>query len=77
MGGGGLHQVGSVGGVGQNPLGLPIGGVCIWGGWVDPPPPSYMGYYGIWSTSGRQASYWNAYLFEISVIVPRRDGSFV
>ena len=22
------------------------------------PPPGYMGYYGIWSTSGRYASYW-------------------
>ena len=26
---------------------------------ADPPSP---GYYGIWSTSGRYASYWNAYL---------------
>ena len=27
------------------------------------PPPRYMGYYGIWSTSTRYASYWNAFLF--------------
>ena len=30
---------------------------------TPPPPPRYMGYYGIRSTSGRYASYWNAFLF--------------
>ena len=35
--------------------------VCIQGaGWADPP----NGYYGIRPTSGRYASYWNAFLFE-------------
>ena len=29
------------------------------------PPPRYMGYYGIRSTSGRYASYWNAFLYYI------------
>ena len=33
------------------------------GGWADPPPP--MGYYGIWSTSGRYAFYWNAFLLTL------------
>ena len=27
-----------------------------------PPPPRYMGYYGIRPTDGRYASYWNAFL---------------
>ena len=31
------------------------------GGGVRQTPP--IGYYGIWSTSGRYASYWNAFLF--------------
>ena len=34
-------------------------GVCIWGVCIR----GYMGYYGIWSDSGRYASYWNAFLF--------------
>ena len=34
-------------------------------GWADP-PPRYMGYYGIRSTSRRYASYGNAFLFFIS-----------
>ena len=41
--------------------GLP-GGVCIQGYWADPPPQ--IGYYGVRSTSGRYASYWNAFLVE-------------
>ena len=36
------------------------GGEVAWGGWEDPPP---IGYYGIRSTSGRYASYGNAFLF--------------
>ena len=32
------------------------------GGWADPP----FGYYGIRSTSGRYASYWNAFLFYVN-----------
>ena len=53
------------------PRGVCIGGVCIQegvclqggsaGGWADP-LPRYMGYYGIRSTSGQYASYWNAFL---------------
>ena len=39
-------------------------------GGVDTPPlvdtPNPLGYYGIRSTSGRYASYWNAYLFILS-----------
>ena len=50
--------------------GLPRGvciqeGVCLQGGsaggWADP-LPRYTGYYGIRSTSGQYASYWNAFL---------------
>ena len=37
------------------------GGVCIRGVWQTRPPP--IGYYRIRSTSGRYASYWNAFLF--------------
>ena len=40
------------------------GAVCIQGGWADP-PPRYMGYYEIRSTSGRYASYWSAFLLLI------------
>ena len=29
--------------------------------WADTPHP--LGYYGIWTTRGRYASYWNAYLY--------------
>ena len=45
-------------------------GVCIQrgglhlGGWADPPP---IGYYGTRSTSGRYASYWNAFLLQSAV----------
>ena len=41
-------------------------GVCLFtgGGYSTPPPlPRYMGYYGIRWTSGRYASYGNAFLF--------------
>ena len=31
------------------------------GGWADHPP---IGYHGIWQTSGRYASYWNAFLLK-------------
>ena len=30
---------------------------------VGQTPLRYMGYYGIWSTNGQYASYWNAFLF--------------
>ena len=54
--------------------GVCLQGVCIQGGLGRPPPPGlplgggkapmrYMEYYGIWSTSGRYASSWNAFLF--------------
>ena len=33
-----------------------------------PPPPRYMGYYGIRSTSERYASYWNAFLVNVKII---------
>ena len=51
--------------------GLCLQGVCLHGGLhpleVGPdPPPRYMGYYGIRSTSRRYASYWNAFLFLLS-----------
>ena len=50
------------------PGGLYPGGVCIWGrglcirgeGGLPHPSP---GYYGIRSTRGQYASYWNAFLF--------------
>ena len=45
-----------------------------WAGGLHPgrgvgrsPPPRYMGYYGIRSTSGRCASYWNAFLFKLKL----------
>ena len=46
-------------------------GVCIRRGLhpgrgLDRPPSRYMGYYGIRSTSGRYASYWNAFLLSVS-----------
>ena len=56
---GGLHPGG-----GSASGGSVCRGVCIWeesasrGGWADPP----IGYCGIRSTSGRYASYWNAFL---------------
>ena len=43
-------------------------GVCIGGlhpGGGQTPP---IGYYGIQSTSGRYASYWNAFLFKIKLV---------
>ena len=49
-------------GWGLHPGGSASGGSASRGGWADP-PPRYMGYYGIQSTSGRYASYWNAFLF--------------
>ena len=49
----GLHPEGSASG------GVCIQGVCIQGGWTDPLP---IGHYGIRSTSGRYASYWNTFL---------------
>ena len=59
-GGGGMHGRGA----------CMAGGVCgRWGhAWwgacmAHPPPPSR--YYEIWSMSGRYASYWNAFLFEL------------
>ena len=36
------------------------------GSWSD--PLRYMRYYGIQSTSGRYASYWNAFLFLIKIL---------
>ena len=48
---------------------VPSGGIQVSrGGHVQevgthPPPPGYMGQYEIWSTSGRYASCWNAFLF--------------
>ena len=53
-------------------------GVCIWesasGERVEqtPPPPRHMRYDGIRSTSGRYASYWNAFLlhmFFLSLVI--------
>ena len=68
---GGLHRGGS-----ESGGGLHSGNVCLtspvglWGrgrGGVGhtSPPPRYMGYYGIQSTSGRYASYWNAFLLHV------------
>ena len=45
--------------------------VCIQRGWADP-PPRYMGYYGIWSTSGRYASYWNVFFFFANLVTKDR-----
>ena len=48
------------------PGGLHPGEVCIQEGeegWADPLP---IGYYGIWSSSGQYASYWNAFLLLIT-----------
>ena len=45
---------------------VPPSHVCLWGGSDRRPPlhpQKYMGYYRIRSTSGRYASYWNAFLF--------------
>ena len=42
------------------------GGYAIQGGWADSPPPKKIGYYGIRSTSGRYASYWNAFLLQLT-----------
>ena len=33
------------------------------------PPPRYMGYYGIRSTSVRYASYWNAFFCKTMVVI--------
>ena len=57
-GGGGLPNP-----PGGTPPGLPMGGsLHPGGGWADPPPSRYMGYYGTLSTSRRYASYWNVFL---------------
>ena len=45
--------------------GVCLQGVWIQGSWAD--PLRYMRYYGIRSTSGRYASYWNAFLFLIKI----------
>ena len=42
--------------------GAPPAGTAPWSG--TPPPPPAM-HAGIWSTSRRYASYWNAFLFQI------------
>ena len=54
--GGGLHPGGCLDPGVPNPGGSASRGL---GGWADPPP---IGYYRIWSMSGRYASYWNAFL---------------
>ena len=38
------------------------GGGCMAGGMHDTHPPGRSYSYGIWSMSGRYASYWNAFL---------------
>ena len=50
-------------GIWKTSLGLPLGGSASRGVGQIPHPPRYMGYYGIWSTGGQYASYWNAFLF--------------
>ena len=42
-----------------------LGGGSASGGVLGRPPTRYMGYYGMRSTSGRYASYWNAFLSKI------------
>ena len=37
--------------------------VCIRGGWVGWADPRYIGYYGVRSTSGSYACYWDVFLF--------------
>ena len=49
-------------GVEQTPQGLPTGGSALKGG-LDRPPEIY----GIQSTSGQYVSYWNAFLFFVTV----------
>ena len=64
----GLHPKGSASGRGLHPWGLPTHcRVCLW--WVGQTAqdPRYMGYYGIRSTSRQYASYWNAFLFVVSL----------
>ena len=66
-GGGGLLW----GGVGQTSPGLPMGrGSASEGGGVGQIPLRYMGYYRIRSTSGRYASYLNAFLLIIRQLDP-------
>ena len=63
-----LYPKGSASGRGLHPWGLPTHcRVCLW--WVGQTAqdPRYMGYYGIRSTSRQYASYWNAFLFVISL----------
>ena len=54
-------------GVGTHPQGW----ICPGGGYS--PPPQYMGYYGIRSTSGRYASYWNAFLLSLKFDLKKRQ----
>ena len=64
--GGGLHP----GGLGRLPPRRQTWGSASGGGVRQiPPPPIYIGYYGIWSTSGRYASYWNAFLLLLCLYV--------
>ena len=42
------------------------------GGWADPP----IAYYGIRSTSGRYASYWNAFLFSVCFQLNNKNNQF-
>ena len=64
-----VHRGGSVG-VTACITGYMTSWICIWGElcfqgrWADT-SPRCMGYYGIRSTSGRYASYWNAFLFSM------------
>ena len=64
-GGGGLHPGG---GVCIQEGGLHLGGLHPVGVGRPYPPTRYMEYYGIRSTSGRYASYWNAFLFKTFLI---------
>ena len=78
-GGGGLHPGrvcpqggGSASGGSASGWGC-IGGFCIQGfyihrGWADPPE-----YYMIRSTSGRYASYWNTFLFNVHEFTSKNE----
>ena len=56
---GGLHS-------GRGP---PPTGICIQGGTVGQTPPGIWDTR-IWSTSGRYASHWNAFLFVVCFVAP-------